>query len=43
MDSFPGDICVDCHRQKVNGDDATKEYGKMMGAFKGDVLKKDKK
>ena len=32
-DVFPGDICVDCHRKAVDGQDATKAYNEMMGTF----------
>lgn len=39
MDTFPGDVCVNCHRKKVDGQDATKAYGEMMGNFKGNVIR----
>jgi hypothetical protein len=39
MDTFPGDVCVDCHRNKVDGQDATSAYGEMMGNFKGNVIR----
>ena len=39
MDTFPGDICVNCHKKKVDGTDATAAYNEMMGNFKGNVVR----
>ena len=39
FDSFPGDICVNCHREKVKGQEATDAYNQMMGDFKGNVIR----
>ena len=33
MDTFPGDICVNCHKEKMKGADATAAYNQMMGTF----------
>lgn len=33
MDTFPGDICVDCHRAKVSGASAEADYKNVMGTF----------
>ena len=40
MDTFPGDICVDCHRAKSQGKNARAEYNEMLGNFKGNVVNK---
>ena len=33
MDTFPGELCVDCHRKKVDGQDATEAHAQMMQTF----------
>ena len=33
MDTFPGDICVDCHRKKVDGQSAEQDYQNIMQGF----------
>ena len=33
MDTFPGDVCVDCHRQKVSGQSAQEDYANIMKGF----------
>lgn len=32
-DTFPGDICVDCHRDKMQGATAQQHYEQVMGGF----------
>lgn len=38
-DTFPGDVCVNCHRKNVDGQSATDAYNDMMGNFKGNVIR----
>ena len=33
MDTFPGDICVNCHRDKMAGASAKEHYEQIMGGF----------
>lgn len=33
MDTFPGDICVNCHRDKMAGASAEQHYKEVMGGF----------
>jgi hypothetical protein len=33
MDTFPGDICVDCHRAKSSGASAEEDYKAIMTGF----------
>lgn len=32
-DTFPGDICVDCHKAKASGASAESDYKNIMGTF----------
>lgn len=32
-DTFPGDICVNCHRDKMQGASAQEHYEQIMGGF----------
>jgi len=33
MEEFPGGICVDCHRKKVEGQSAEEDYKNIVGGF----------
>lgn len=39
LTTFPGGICVNCHAKKVDGEDATTTYNKIMGGFGGNVIR----
>lgn len=40
MDTFPGEICVDCHRKKAQGASAEEDYKTIMGTFGSKEAKK---
>lgn len=39
MEEFPGGICIDCHRKKVEGQSAEEDYKNIVGGFGGSAAR----